>query len=187
MLTARKLGKRFSSRWLFRNLELDLGLGDCLVVQGSNGSGKSTLLRILADLVEPSEGLVERPGTLGYSGIDLAVYPELSGLEHLALAADLRGCPSRAEGLLETVGLTASGNQMAKEYSTGMRARLKLAIAIQHTPLLLILDEPMAGLDSSGREIVGEVLAAHLEVGCAVIATNESEELRFASHRLSLD
>ena len=87
MIGCTGMGKRYGSRWLFRNLDLDVQPGDCLVVLGTNGAGKSTLLKILAGLQPASEGTVQRPSDprnqLGFSSLDQSVYPVLTFREHL--------------------------------------------------------------------------------------------------------
>jgi ABC-type multidrug transport system ATPase subunit len=186
MLGALNLGKRYGSRWLFRHLELRLAKGDCLVVLGANGSGKSTLLKSLVGLVEPSEGSVELPTSFGYSSLDLALYPALTAAEHLEFSGHLRGLPSRADELLETVGLGSARNQRTDEYSTGMRARLKLAIALQARPDVLIMDEPGAGLDQPGRDLIQSVIESQLAQGVVVLATNDPLERRFATFELEV-
>lgn len=186
MLAARSLGKRYGTRWLFRNLEFDLNTGDCLVAIGSNGSGKSTFLKSLVGLVEPSEGTVQITGTVSYSALDLALYPALTAAEHLELSGELRGIPGRIDELLDRVGLPKSRDQQTHEYSTGMRARLKLAIALQANPQVLILDEPGAGLDAVGRSLVESIVEQQRSVGAVVIATNEPSERRFATMELEI-
>jgi heme exporter protein A len=187
MLAATQLGKRFGPRWLFRGVEIDLQKGDCLAVTGRNGSGKSTLLKCLVGLAPLSEGSVRIEGDFGYSSLDLSVYPALSAVEHLELSADLRGCDARSQELLEYVGLTAAANQMASEFSTGMRARLKLAVALQSNPAVLVLDEPGASLDEAGRNLLSAVIEDQKSRGACLLATNESFELSFATHRLEIE
>lgn len=186
MLSAVNLGKRYGSRWLYRGIEIQLEKGHCLAVLGRNGSGKSTLLKSLVGLVSPSEGKVSITGAIGYSSIDLAVYPALTATEHLELTADLRQCECRSSELLSQVGLDAPDDQLAMEFSTGMRARLKLAMAIQAKPDVLVLDEPGAGLDEVGRKLVEDVIELQLTTGAVVLATNDPLERRFATHQLEI-
>ncbi|MER3496821.1 MAG: ABC transporter ATP-binding protein, partial [Armatimonadota bacterium] len=142
MLHAEGIGRRFGTRWLFRHLDLDLGAGDVLVVTGPNGSGKSTLLRILAGLDGPSEGHLTRPKTVGYAGLDLALYPQLTPREHLEWAAEHRNRPARQA---DAYGLPPG--ERAEGLSSGQRSRLRLALAESHEPDLLLLDEPGVALD----------------------------------------
>ncbi len=192
LLKVEGLSKRFGRRWIFRNLSFDLGLGDCLVVTGQNGSGKSTLLKTIASLTSASEGKVILPPgdprvTIGYSSLESSLYPELSCREHLQLTGDLRGIPSRSNELLEKVGLANAASVHAKELSTGMKARLRLAVAIQSNPLLLLLDEPGASLDSNGRALISDIVAEQQKRGSLLIATNDPSEFFYATHALELN
>src|SRR2546421_2992055 len=170
VLHAQNLGKRFTSHWVFRHLSFSLQVGDALVVLGPNGSGKSTLLKTIAALTAPSEGHVTLPdgdprAILGLSALDQNVYSHLTVAEHLELAVDLRGI-TPDQNLLTIVGLQDRKDQLATELSSGMRARLKLALAIQSQPQLLLLDEPGAGLDETGRALLDEICEQQRQRGC---------------------
>lgn len=161
-----------------------------LVVRGRNGAGKSTLLRTLAGLIRPTEGTVRLPEgdprvQLGYGALEQALYGPLTVREHLEFFARLRSCPARTDELLEQIGLGYAADFPARSLSTGMKARLKLAIAIQARPEVLLLDEPGAGLDAAGRELVETILDGHR--GPLVLATNDEAERRFATHELELE
>lgn len=191
VLEASGLGKRYGDRWLFRNLDFALARGDALIVRGRNGSGKSTLLKILADLLIPSEGAVRHeiadPRTqLALSALEMALYPALTVGEHLELAGDLRGCPARTGELLERVGLTQAAILPTAKVSTGMKARLKLALAIQANPAILLLDEPGAAMDERGRELVEAICIEQRGRGVLVIATNDSRETALGNLELEL-
>jgi ABC-type multidrug transport system ATPase subunit len=190
MIGCSGLGKRYGRRWLFRSLEITVQPGECLVILGQNGSGKSTLLKILAGILPPTEGTCSRPKDLrtglGYAALDQAVYPALTVKEHLILAAQLRGCPDRADELLELIGLQNAGEAAGRTLSTGMRARLKLGLAVQANPAVVLLDEPGAGLDESGRNIVAEIIEHHKADTAFILATNDPLERRFATHELSI-
>jgi len=162
-----------------------------MIVAGANGSGKSTMLKIIAGLLPSSEGKVTLPEgdarhTLGYSGLDLNVYPFLTAIEHVRMARDFRGTGENPDELLNRVGLTRAANQRAGEFSTGMRARLKLAIAVQAKPQVLLLDEPSASLDEAGRELVENIVNQQRQRGVCLIATNDPLERRLGSHVLEL-
>lgn len=189
MLAVENLGKRFDRRWVFRGLSFTVNPGMRLVVRGRNGAGKSTLLRTLAGLLLPTEGVVTPPDgdarqTVGYGALEQALYAPLTVREHLDFFARLRSCEPRTDELLDQIGLGYAGDFPARSLSTGMKARLKLAIAIQARPILLLLDEPGAGLDAAGRELVEAILDAHK--GPLVLATNDEAERRFATHELEL-
>src|SRR3954453_7954500 len=166
MLTASKLGKRYGSKRVLRGVDLELGDGGFLVVTGPNGSGKTTLLRICAGLAAPTEGTVERGaarGELGYLGHEPLVYRELTALENLDLYGRLYHVPERRERigmLLERFGLWEERGQRASALSRGQLQRLPLCRPLLQKPELLILDEPFAGLDAEGSELLDRELAA---------------------------
>lgn len=180
------LGKRFGDRWIFRQLQFELAPGQVLGVLGPNGCGKSTLLSIIAGLILPTEGQVHRPARIGYAALAAELYAELTVAEHLEMAADLRGCPARRYELLQAVGLAHAADYPAKILSSGMRARLKLALAIQDPPDVLVLDEPSAGLDAEGRGHVEEIITQQAKCGAVVLATNDPSDRKLATHELTL-
>jgi ABC-type multidrug transport system ATPase subunit len=191
VLEVNGLGKRYGDRWLFRNLTFSLQRGDALVVLGRNGAGKSTLLKAIAGLLVPSEGKVKAlvPDTrtgLSLSALEMSLYPALTLREHLRLTANLRGCKGREDELLERIGLAHAADLAASKISTGMKARLKLALAIQSNPLVLILDEPGAGMDEAGKELVQTICAEQMERGVLVLATNDVREKALGTLELEL-
>lgn len=192
MLAAEGLGKRFGSRWIFRGISFQLQTGDSLIVMGQNGSGKSTLLKTLCGLLTPSEGKVRLPDgdprqTLGVSALDLALYPHLTPAEHLELSAELRGCDVRGGELLERVNLAHAADRPCGKLSTGMRNRLKLALAIQPLPQVLMLDEPGASLDEEGRALIQSVCEEQRQRGVLIVATNDPAERRLGNLELRLE
>lgn len=199
LLRCSNLGKWFGSKVLFRAVELELSRGDCLVVAGWNGSGKSTFLKCLAGLLDPSIGSVDilsnQPFPIGYSALDLQLYDKLSAREHLEFAAQTRGCSTDADFWLDYVGLEDRDLQ-ASGLSSGQRQRVRFALALQHKPDLLFLDEPSAAMDEKGRALVSKVIrdfrtgefSGQLPAlpGGIVLATNDPDELSFATHLLEL-
>jgi heme exporter protein A len=191
VLAVNGLGKRYGDRWLFRNLTFTLNRGDALIVLGRNGAGKSTLLKALAGLLVPSEGKIEvdvpdtRTG-LSLSALEMSLYPSLTLREHLRLAADLRACEAREDELLTRIGLTHAAALAASKISTGMKARLKLALAIQPNPSVLILDEPGAGMDDAGKELVQAICEEQIARGVLILATNDQREKALGTLELEL-
>jgi ABC-type multidrug transport system ATPase subunit len=104
----------------------------------------------------------------------------------LRLAADLRGCAAREDELLDRIGLTHAAGLSASKISTGMKARLKLALAIQPNPLVLILDEPGAGMDEAGKDLVQGICREQKERGVLVLATNDMREKELGTLELEL-
>jgi heme ABC exporter ATP-binding subunit CcmA len=178
------LRQRYGTRTVLGPLDLVLEAGESLAVLGENGSGKTTLLRLLATATRPSGGKLRLLGLdaatertelrrrIGYLGDVAGNYPALTALENLEFFCDLHGVHrSRALGTLDLVGLAGAAGKRAAELSRGMAQRLGLARAILHAPELLVLDEPDAGLDDEGREILARVA----EGKTLVIATHDRE------------
>ena len=195
-IEAAGLRQRYGTRTVLGPLDLVLEAGESLAVLGENGSGKTTLLRLLATATRPSGGQLRLFGLdastqraelrrrIGYLGDVAGHYPALSALENLEFFCDLHGIQRSGAGeTLEVVGLTAVASKRAAELSRGMAQRLGLARAILHSPELLVLDEPDAGLDEEGREVLARVAAGRT----LVLATHDRElAARLCSRRLDL-
>jgi heme exporter protein A len=172
--------------------------GELLQVTGRNGSGKSTLLRCLAGLAAPQRGTItcrllgqeldpaSRRRAVGYVAPDVELYPELTTGENLDFFARLRGlAPERGRELLATVDLPA--DRAAGVLSSGMRQRLRWALALLHRPAILLLDEPLQNLDESGRQVTLGLLDQHLTAGgLAIIANPDRLDLPHAATHLAL-
>jgi heme exporter protein A len=189
------LVRRFGERVALDGVSLELAAGETLLLTGGNGAGKTTLLRVLATVLRPHAGAVSVAGhelprqarsvrpLIGYVGHEPLVYPSLTALENLELYASLHGRPAEScRPALEMVGLERRRNDQAADLSRGMRQRLALARAWLHQPALLLLDEPTAGLDAEGRELLKGMLDEHQ--GAALVATHEPEW--FAGRELPL-
>lgn len=191
MLRAEGLGKRFGRRWIFRSLSFEVASGEAVAILGRNGSGKSTLLRILSGLMIPGEGevhidLLDTRVELSMASVEQSLYPQLTVAEHLQLAADLRGCDARIDELLNKVGLSSAANVFASRLSTGMKVRLRVALAIQTSPKLLLMDEPGAALDEEGRNLVEQVCREQVTRGALILATNDPAERRLTQRAIVL-
>jgi len=200
-LDAQNVKKTFGPRVVLRDISLSLGVGDSLAVTGANGSGKTTLLRILAGLALPSRGKVdffrkdqklgrnEIRGLVSYIGPELALYDSLTAAENLRFFAKLRGISldqALIGKIMEMVGLGGREEDFYHAYSSGMKQRLKYAVALLNDPVFLLLDEPTANLDKDGKIVVSGIIARQKERGVLIIATNEKEEYGFAEKRYRL-
>lgn len=193
MISARGLGRRFGSKRVLRDLDLEVRAGELLLVTGPNGSGKSTLLALIAGLLAPTEGEIEVDlprGRLGYLAHEALVYKELTPLENLDLYGRLYHVPERREtigALLERFGLWEARHQRVGLFSRGMQQRLALCRVLLHGPELLLLDEPYSGLDASARTLVDDVLAEAAGSRTLVVASHEPEHIRpLATQALAL-
>ena len=180
------LSKRYRDKWAVDHLELTVEQGDIYGFIGRNGAGKSTTLKLLCGLAQPTQGealifnrpiqdtvarrrvgaLIEQPG----------LYPELSGRENLRLYATLLGVDSpetQVEEILRTVGLSAKEKKPVKQYSMGMKQRLGVGLALLGGPDLLLLDEPINGLDPEGiREMRELLLRLNRERGLTLLISS---------------
>lgn len=170
----RGLTKRFGPKTAVDDLSFDLARGEVVAVAGPNGAGKSTALMCLAGLVRPDDGTfafggaalgAERGRTIALIPETPEVYPLLTVWEHLEFVAGLTKQPSgwrpRARALLERLGIFAERDTLGSELSKGMRQKTLIAATVLGGAPVLLLDEPMVGLDPLGqrelRAIVGDL------------------------------
>lgn len=152
--------KRYANLTAVRKVSLAVPAGEIYGLLGANGAGKSTLIRMITGIAQPDEGRVLVNGLdvkldgpkakahLGYLPEELTLYERLSGREYLDLVAGLRPAPSdRIAAEIEFFELDKVADKWAGEYSLGMRKKLGLAAAFLGDPSVLILDEPLNGLD----------------------------------------
>ena len=197
-ISAEKLSKSFSGTPLFSDLSFSAA-GGLVAVAGANGSGKTTFLKILAGLLRPSAGHVRvEPATtpearrlsVGWAGPDLSLYGELTAEENLRFFRTAGGrsaaLPDIRRRLVE-VGLAEEAmGRRVEEYSTGMKQRLRIAFARLFDPAVLILDEPMIGLDPEGRETIARVVAAARRDGVVILASNDERDFVAPEQRIEM-
>ncbi len=164
-----------------RDLDLEVPEGEVFGFLGPNGAGKSTTINMLLDFVRPTAGSVrvlghdaredsvavrERTGVLPEG---FGVYPRLSGRKHVEFAVDSKEARDDPDEVLDRVGLdAAAAERKAGGYSTGMRQRLALGMALVGSPDLLILDEPSTGLDPNGAREMRAIVREEVDRGATV-------------------
>jgi ABC-type multidrug transport system ATPase subunit len=193
VIAARGLGRSFGEKRVLRDLDLDVAERDLVLVTGPNGSGKSTLLALCAGLLAPTAGELEVAvdrGRIGYLAHEPLVYRELTALENLELYGRLYRVPERRERigmLLERFGLWESRRSPVASFSRGMQQRLALCRTLLHEPALLLLDEPYAGLDDAGAELLDAELGELAGRRTLLLATHDPGRVdRLATGRLAL-
>jgi ribosome-dependent ATPase len=174
-IEAVNLTKRFGNFTAVDRINIRIEQGEIFGFLGSNGCGKSTTMKLLTGLLQPSEGsarLFGRPvdardldtrKRVGYMSQSFSLYTELTVRQNLELHARLFQVPahkvaSRVEEMLARFGLADAAGAMPLSLSLGMRQRLQLAVAVIHSPDMLILDEPTSGVDPIARDIFWELL-----------------------------
>ncbi len=190
------LVKRFpgADRAAVDGLSLDVAAGSFYALLGPNGAGKTTTLRMIAGLLAPDAGSIEVFGLdlahrardvkrlVAYVPDEPMLYDKLTPIEYLELLValwevDPDEARVRAEMLLRLLDLEAHAMQRCETFSRGMRQKLVLAGALIRQPRLLILDEPLTGLDAEAARLVKDLLSAHVADGGSVILTTHILEV----------
>lgn len=199
LLEAHSLGIRFGQNWLFRNIDVSLEHGSQLAILGANGSGKSTLVKILTGYQEPSEGKItwKHPeGTLvpedliyryyALAAPYLELFEELSLKESYQLHEQLKPMKLQYDDIL-TLGYFHEHQQKAiKQFSSGMKQRLKLLLAFASAEKILFLDEPCSNLDVKGKDLYKELVRRFTGKLSMVVASNDPDEYYFCSQHIQL-
>jgi ABC-2 type transport system ATP-binding protein len=185
LLSASAACRRFGAFTAVDGVDLEVGSGEVVGLLGANGAGKTTLIRLLLGLLRPSGGEVllfgEPPsrhtrGRIGYVPQGLGLYEDLTVEENLAFVAGAFGVPvpRRLDPDLE-----AARGELVAGLSLGLRRRLAFAAALQHSPELLVLDEPTSGVDALGRARLWDAIRSAAEgagsqPGVGVLVTTHS-------------
>jgi len=192
-LELRGLVKHFD-RPAVDGLDLSVGAGQFYALLGPNGAGKTTTLRIVAGLLRPDAGAVSVLGIdalaepiaakrlIAWVSDEPMVYDKLTPFEYLEFVAglwsmDAAVAEARARELIEWLGLAPHAHERCQGFSKGMRQKVALAGALVHEPRLLILDEPLTGLDAGAARQVKDVLTARVRGGATVIMTTHILEV----------
>jgi len=180
--------KEYPGTIALAGVTLEVRRGEIYALLGPNGAGKTTLVTILTGLRPPTSGRVRISGIdpfsrpvqarshLGWAGQETSVYNDLTARENLVLCCALGGVPrnrsrKRAAELLEAVGLTERADDRVAAFSGGMKRRLHLAMALVHEPDILLLDEPLVGIDPQTRAWLLEMIRGLASGGAAVLMT----------------
>jgi ABC-2 type transport system ATP-binding protein len=188
------LVKKFGPKTAVDQLSLSVPTGMLYGFLGVNGAGKTTTLRMISGLIRPDAGEIRVCGIdaigdsqrakqpLAYIPDDPVLYARLNPMEHLEFVAalwniDPRIARARAQELLERLGLWDRRHEWIESYSRGMKQKIALASALIHEPRLILLDEPLTGLDASAARLVKDILLEFLRNGGSVILTTHILEV----------
>jgi len=201
-ITLNQIGKRFNFNWIFKGVSVQIRANEPWVILGSNGSGKSTFLSILAGASIPSDGeiqwklnnsIVEETSIYQYVSIAapyLELIEEFTLQEHLnfhfSVKPLIQGVSKK--DLLGIVGLEKAADRRISYFSSGMRQRLKLALAILSDTDVLLLDEPLSNLDNKAATWYADLIKQFGKDRVIVVCSNhQQEEYAFCKHSLSIE
>jgi ABC-2 type transport system ATP-binding protein len=193
MLNVRGLSKSFG-RPAVIDLDLSIAPGEIYALLGPNGAGKTTTLRMVCGLLAPDAGSIQIAGidalaeparakqVTAWLPDEPLLYDRLSPLEYLEFVAGLWQVPAelargRAQSLLTELGLWPHRGELCEGFSRGMRQKTALAGALLHDPELLIMDEPLSGLDAAASRQVKDLLRARVVSGRTVVLTTHVLEV----------
>ena len=204
LIRTENLTKRFGSLYAVNQLDLEVKAGEIYGFLGPNGSGKTTTIRMLAGLLEPSDGraficdynVVEESAQakamLAYVPDQPKLYGKLTAREFLALIADLYRMPrdqsrQRGQQLLQMFDLEKRADELLEGYSHGMRQKVVLAAALIHRPRVLLMDEPTVGLDPASARLLKDVLVELARQGATIfVSTHILEIAERLCHRVGI-
>jgi ABC-type multidrug transport system ATPase subunit len=188
VIVLQNLVKFFGRFAALRDITDSFAAGRLYVVVGDNGAGKSTLLRVVAGLMQPSQGSVTLLGAktirdvahrIGYMGHAPLLYDELSGMENLRYFGGLYGLHDQTtcRNAMQIVGLDPDLARRVGQYSQGMRQRLSLARAVLHDPELMLLDEPFSNVDVHSAREMAAVLGRVRDQGKTIFVVTHQAPL----------
>lgn len=182
LLEVHNLTKSFKKQKANDNISINVRENSIYGLLGPNGAGKSTLLKMITGMITPDSGEIIFDGRkfkrsdLAYIGALIEqppIYENLTARENLKVRTLLYGLPdSRIDGVLDIVSLKDTGKKKAGHFSMGMKQRLGIAIALVNKPKLLILDEPINGLDPVGISDMRELINSFAKSGITVILSS---------------
>ena len=194
MMELRELSKRFGNLIAVDGVSLEVKRGEIFGFLGPNGAGKTTTIKMLAGLIKPSSGRViidgwdleehprEAKKAVGFIPDRPFLYEKLTAREFLRFLAGLYGCCSngtdeRMTALLRLFGIEEWKDELIESFSHGMKQRLVMIAAFLHQPKIIIVDEPMVGLDPAGARLVKEVFRSFASRGGAVFMSTHTLEV----------
>lgn len=191
MIEIDNLTKSYGKFTAVNGISFSVAPGEIFGFLGVNGAGKTTTLKMLSGVLKPSSGSIKICGfdmntepekaksVTGYIPDRPYIYNKLTGREFLYFVADLymvpeSECESRIDSLLQEYGLTAWQDELVESYSHGMKQRLATCAALVHRPRVLIVDEPMVGLDPHGAKFLKEAFKRYAEDGMSILLSTHS-------------
>jgi ABC-2 type transport system ATP-binding protein len=191
MIEFHEVTRRYGPKLAVDGLTLTVAQGELFALLGPNGAGKTTTIKMLVGLLRPDAGAVrvcghdvvasprEAANLIGYVPEEAFLYEKLSGREFLEFAGEMRGLGRKAvrERIAREAGRFDLGgflDDLTETYSHGMKQRLVFAAALLHNPPVLVIDEPMIGLDPRSARVVKDLLVAEAAAGTAILMSTHT-------------
>ena len=186
MIKIKNIVKKFQDKTIIHSLDLSIKKGEFYALIGPNGAGKSTLIKLLTGLLQPTKGeiyldgisMIENPkeakAIIGYIPDEPTVWDGMTGLEFLNFVGALYNIPATErekdiKKLLKIYNLSGTENQLYQDYSRGVRQKYSILAAFLHKPSILLIDEPIVGLDPISIDITKDLLDDFVKSGGTVL------------------
>ncbi len=188
--------KRFNKEWIFKNLNFQFEVGKHYALVGNNGSGKSTLLQIIAGYSGLTKGSIHWSPfdavniyeQISFAAPYLELVEEFTATEQFEFQAQFKPIQKdlSAEKILELIGLKNAAHKQIRYYSSGMKQRLKLALAIFSDCPILLLDEPCSNLDKEGYALYDTLIKEYAMHKLIIVGSNDPAEYHFCKEQVNL-
>ena len=193
-------GKRFNREWIFRYATLEFSSGISYAITGANGSGKSTFLQTVGALLQPSEGSITYECTasaivvedafqhIAFCAPYLEVIEEMTLIEFLQFHAAFKPFLANltADNVVDAIGLRSSVDKQIRDFSSGMKQRVKLAQAIFSNTGALLLDEPCTNLDEAGIALYHSLIQQYCKERIVIVCSNDKVEYSFCTEIIEM-
>ncbi len=195
-ITLKEAGKRFNKDWIFKNLNYTFTTGEHYALIGNNGSGKSTLLQIISGYATLSKGSIEWGAfdsntifqQISIAAPYLEVVEEFTTKEQFEFHEKFK--PLRKDlsitDMIEMIGLKEATDKQIRYYSSGMKQRLKLALAIFSETPILLLDEPCSNLDKEGYVLYQNLIQQYAMHKLIIVGSNDPQEYQYCNKQINL-
>jgi ABC-type multidrug transport system ATPase subunit len=195
-ITLKEAGKRFNKDWIFKNLNYTFTTGEHYALIGNNGSGKSTLLQIISGYATLSKGSIEWGAfdsntifqQISIAAPYLEVVEEFTTKEQFEFHEKFK--PLRKDlsiaDMIEMIGLKDATDKQIRYYSSGMKQRLKLALAIFSETPILLLDEPCSNLDKEGYALYQNLIQQYAMHKLIIVGSNDPQEYQYCNKQINL-
>lgn len=203
-ITLTKIGKRYNYEWIFRNINYEFTSDNSYVIQGANGSGKSTLLQLIAASSIPSEGEIKVENNssskiietenifryISYAAPYLQLFEDFTLFESIEFHSKFKPFVNLlpTQKIISIAQLDKSRNKQVKHFSSGMKQRVKLALAILSDTPILLLDEPATNLDKQTIVWYQELIENYAKNKLVIVCSNQQEhEYSFCNRKIIME